>query len=386
MLDHDILGIKPIRFMGISYLGNYKMGIQSINAYLSNLLTQNILYAAYYNARTIEEISEVLSVPKNLVEEKVHYLENNGFMDVVALSKNQKKYLTNMLIHDIPKDVHYERLKIFKKYASKVCEMYIPLLLSSLFPIPYSLSPKFHIPQDDHNYFLWSLIIFACENRFNNPELSKNLLPFFVKRVDGSEYIPATNVEKDYIMGNKDQRYILLGDCQYYFSFGDPEKYFIAQSGAYFDKECNKWDRFVPNDFVYLQYFLDDIMERIPDHESIIKHLLSKGFLLKDKDNMTSSMLIAKMSANELFDILPDMPEEIIEINQKLSTEIYKISKDYYPAHLKKVVKALYQNCLSFNEMKVCVLERLLEDGTLKPLTDKQKVMVDTIVFYTSIL
>ena len=92
-------------------------------------------------------------------------------------------------------------------------------------------------------------------------------------------------------------------------------------------------------------------------------------------------MIVSKISIEELHDLHPPLPDELFELNKKLSEKIYDITKNYYPAHIKKIAKFATQYSISSNEMKIEVLNHLLEVGVLKPLTDVQKKTVNMILF-----
>ena len=69
MLNKGMLAINPIKFSAITYLGYPSIDFLSISLNLSKLITQNTLYAAFYEPKSIIEISDILGISKDTISE-----------------------------------------------------------------------------------------------------------------------------------------------------------------------------------------------------------------------------------------------------------------------------------------------------------------------------
>ena len=391
-----ILGIKPIKFSMIEFIGDSSSSWITSGYFLSKQIIQNILYAGYHKARTIPEIAEQLGVEINFVADEVYFLEDNGFMDKIETDH----YLTNILIHDFEKDILEKRNKIYDKYAKIVCEKYVPKLFEYILSIN-SLQDSdqvnienIYIPANDLNFFMWTIITLACSEKLNVPKYNENVKKQFIKRNDGSEYFVVATLEKNQ---NDDdiinKHYNTTGDI---WMLHYPTDDFRLISWHYNTNFDNR-----DIDLIYIsQYLFEDLYIYIkgniddPDFMNKYDGLLETNFIVsKNKvetfenylpDINEVNMIVSKISPDELLKSLPNIPDEFYDLNNELYNEIYNLCQSCYPEHLDGLVSAFYQKSLSSCEIVKRVLGYLLQHNTLKPLTDIQKKTVNMIMFMSN--
>ncbi|MCL2065790.1 MAG: hypothetical protein FWG98_15660, partial [Candidatus Cloacimonetes bacterium] len=191
MTEKGIYSIKPIKLTDIEYLGNLGTDAIQTDYILSKLITQNILYSAYHKPLTISEIAEKLSIEPFIAEEEVNFLAKNGFMEKIAA----EKYQTNMYIADIPDETSEIMHALYVKFAENICKNYIPLVFEQL----KDYDPKrFYTPNNDFNFLMWAMSMFACNKKIENLEAESKLNQHFVIRADGTENIAYTALVKDF--------------------------------------------------------------------------------------------------------------------------------------------------------------------------------------------
>ena len=399
--------MNPKRFVNVGYIGN--MGSDWVNTdyHLSMLITQNILYAAYHEARSISEIADLVGVQNSLVEEEVYFLEENGFMDKVA----DDKYSTIMLLHDLSKDVYEERHKIFSKYAEIVCEKYIPLLLEwitvgdefirpafSIFHSPFSihkreaggglsmpalstlhpsLSTKIYTPQKDPNFLLWSLITIVFCSKLNTLNTEKELTKHSIKRNDGGDFVAVASLENDFVLSYDKEIYKTFEDKMMYF---DAENFYVKQYDTYYDDRTIEWNRVLQKEYSSLYRYIKGEINYHPETTEFFDEMYRKGLLTCQAPHHIN-IIVSAMPLSELVDILPPLPNNFIDLKDELAHEIFNISKNQYPPHVQEMFHAFCQHSFSSADMIIRILEFLLLNGTLKPLTDFQKKTVNTIMF-----
>ena len=400
MNEKNIFAIKPIKLFNFGNLGHLSPGWIATDYFLSKSITQNILYSAYHEAKSISEIADLLGVKNSIIEEEVYYLEKNGFIDIfcppnhkshISNTKSELKYLTHFLIHDFTAEVFEERNKIFTQFANTICETYIPQLLNTLSPFPHPLSNKLYTPNNDQNFLLWSLISFACQNKFNIPTINQNLEKHFVKRNDGSENLPFATLKKNFELSYDEDKYfssrcgMILNERQY-----GQDYLRVWQYNTYYDNRNTDWLQAFYYKYVYLyrtkicpEHSFDDKNDRL---EKIIRHNFFVAQEMHplnplEKENDFVNMVVTTLTFEELLSLFPPISQEMIELNSQLGEKIYQISKSQYPPHLKELCHAFCHKAISSDDMIVRILENLVSKGVLKPLNEVQKPTVNMIMF-----
>lgn len=99
----------------------------------------------------------------------------------------------------------------------------------------------------------------------------------------------------------------------------------------------------------------------------IVQPVIFKAKLAPDDETLSYSAV--RLLENKI-----PMSEEIIEFSKKLSEEAFEIVKNDYPEHIRPVVKGTTcTGIISQGGVLPRCIERLLEKGLLKPLTDMQR-------------
>jgi RNA polymerase sigma factor (sigma-70 family) len=373
------LGIKPVKFIDMGHSGNSSPSGKDTADYLSKLISQNIAYAAYHNAKTITEIASDLGIPAAFVEDEIAYLEDNGFMDRTAGGK----YLTNIKIDILTNETLEQKHKIYTKYAKIVCDKYVPLVFEAMKDFK---SKRIYLPENDFNFLMWSVVTYACGYKLCFTNENSDLSRYHVKRKDGGEYIAFASIKGDFDWDELNYKIELdyaCGDMIRYTDSQDGEPYplYAWQLNTYYDKRKGGWVDNQNNDYRYLYEFMTGKIKEDHINTDKFKRLFDKGYIAAKDNTEYVNMIITTLSENEFLDMLPAMPEELKNVSEELDEVIYKVEKTQYPPHMQDLCRAWCQNCLSHNEIKTRVLEQLLTDGILKPLTDIQKCSVNTIMF-----
>ena len=395
----EILALKPIKLKNIRYLGTLGNDWSLMDYNLSKLIAQNILYAAYHQPRSVAEIAKSLLVNQNLIENEIAFLEENGFMDKV---KNNK-YLTNILIHDLTKEIYEERHQIYTKCAQILCQTYIPRLtqvaeeLMLNIDLPQSI---IYIPHNDRNFLMWALVSLACCRKIEIPNLKHNLVAHYVHRNDGSDYLVTTDLEVNFKLSYDAQKYASFGEM--YLS-NKTLPYSIWQYNTYYDERSLNWNRDFQTNFDYLYDYMKNedmkyihtvethdcaslapiskrqIVKIAPKNKEATKYdnLYQNGLIIDEKVNL----IILKIPFNDFLTKLPDISEDTFKLNQEISEQIYNISKTQYPPHLQELAQVFYQRSITSNDMKIRILEQLLRSGFIKPINNNQKKTVNMIMF-----
>lgn len=373
MHEEGMLGVKPVRFCSMGHSGSSGPNCRDTSYYLEKLISQNIAYAAYHEAKTITEIAKELGIPAAFVEDEVACLKENGFMDEVPGGK----YLTNIYITELVKETLELEHEIYTEYAKIVCDEYIPLLFDVV--ADYK-TKKIYTPGDDFNFLMWSIVTYACGQKLSVNRENIDISKYNVKRNDGGEYIAMASLSNDFSLSYNSERYDFCGDMRRFSDIAD--SCLSWQLNTYYDdRRTGSWEDNLYSDYQYIYEFITGKITKEAAHVDKFKRLYDKGYLVTEGDSEYVNMIISAMSVKEFNAALPEIPMQLKAAGEELDTKIYTINKKHYPKHMQQLCRAWSSDCLSGSKMRTHVLEQLASNGTLKPLTREQKHSVNTILF-----
>jgi RNA polymerase sigma factor (sigma-70 family) len=365
------LGMKPVRLVHLGISGMSSPDGRDTNFFLEKLIAQNIAYAAYHKARTITEIAEVLGVPAAFIEDEVSCLEENGFLDKIS----GDKYLTNIYISEYTKEMFEEKHEIFKKYARILKDKYVPLLFNALSDYK---SKRIYTPENDFNFLMWAAAAYACRHKFAESTGNGLLAKYNVKRKNGGQYIATARVKGDYTVNYDEAKYKCPNNMT---EWVDEYKVYSWQLKSCYDSRTSDYNE---NRSIEYKYLYEHITGRIVKNDlnaEKYKLLYDKGFLVPKDDGDYTGIVIAAADRHDFEAVLPAATDELKKTGKEMDAEIYNLHKGQYPPHMQDLCKSWSTGCLSDQDLIAYVYELLLEDGTLKPLTDTQKRSVNTIMF-----
>jgi RNA polymerase sigma factor (sigma-70 family) len=377
--EKGILSVKPIRLTSMGHCGS-PGSLGDTNDFLKRNFTQNIAYAAYHEAKTINEIAQELGVSPVFVEDEVLYLEEYGFMD----EQPGRKYLTNIYITEPTKESDEKEHELCVKTARLVCEQYIPLVEAAVKKIDPAI---LYIPGGDMNFLLWTAVMYACcyklatDSNENGGEMClwAEVDKFLVKRKDGGEYIAHARVEADFELSYDTELYGTCGNMH-----RGVEKYPAQawQFNTYYDSRTNGWRDNLHSDYEYLYEVISGKIKKEDSQIEKFKRLYDKGYLIPGDNGDFVNMLVVNVECeNDFRALLPGLTDGLREIGRNFDREMFNIRKALYPKHMQALCKVWSSSQFCNGFFVAHVLEQLAADGILKPLTDTQKHSVNTIMF-----
>ena len=427
MIEKGTLALKPIYFSNIGYFGSLGLDWMNVDFYLSKLITQNILYSIYHNEKSIEEIADIIGVSKNYVADEIKFLSEKGFVDLTTplfcskgvpplkcSERGGMKYLSNILIHDLPPEIQNSKHQIYKKYANILCEKYIPLLKSQIINIKsYFTTPNTELQTPnsiDHNFLFWSLVTFAISYKLDIPEYITNLDKHHVKRTDGSEYNVFAKIDKNQALNYNEKMDTYFGPHTISFNHIPQYPFSVWMYNTCFDNRAKDWIRVLQPKFSDLYDFMLNRISnsQAPPYKGLpwadfyvrkIEGLIDNGLIINEIDMHSQldmppqlnlrcrgekyivNILKANMTLDDLIKALPPITDELISLNDQLSSEIFELCKSHYPPRFQQLFHDFNKKALSSGEMISRVLDHLLSTNVLKPLKETQKKTVNMIMF-----
>lgn len=378
-INEQNLELNPVKFPDMGHSGS-PGSTGDTNDMFDTRLKQNIAYACYWQPKTLEEIAREIGVPQVYVADNLEKLVDYAYIDKLDNSKNPR-YRTNMLITDNRKCGNTNAL--MDKAADYLCENYFPEVFRKFEDDPEHWG--FSCDGDDLNFMKYSLIM-ACTWAFENIG-DADYDEFFVKRPDGGDFMAFATVtddtaEKPSVDG--DFPYWACGYMNRVFHSEDSVSHITDGELQAVSVDCRfadrdgRWRDNLTSDWVSLVRFLNGGKDGISPDE--YKRLRDKGYVHEDR--VQPVIFKAALTENEMLDgsltrfLQKKLPlsEELREFAVKLDEEHFELLKNAYPEHMLRAAKCLYcTNQISSSQLVPRCVEKLLEKGELKPLTDIQR-------------
>ncbi len=194
------LKFNPIKFETCGTNGS--VGTEGENGkFFRSALAQNIAYAVYREAKTVNEIAEALGVSPVYVESEAEHLEKYGF-----LIKKGEKYLANIVIEEASAEKSKLQNEIYSKAAKMfACELFDAVSNSPLIDdqnIVVSNRMKeivkgFPVFEKDKNFILWSLVPYIIAwsgEKIYDADEKVTFEEAATRRIDGAHNIPSATV------------------------------------------------------------------------------------------------------------------------------------------------------------------------------------------------
>ena len=374
------LEINPIRFGDMGH-GGYPGTNGDTADFFHSRLRMNIAWACYHEPKTLEEIARSIGVPKVYIADELAALEDFGYIDKVDASKDPR-FLTNLLLTDIRRSEDDTSLKsIIDSALDTLCRIYFPKVLSDFEAAPDHWGMT--CDGNDVNFMKYSSVMMAIKAlRFtDNYELADRLM---VKRPDGGCFIAYACVTDDRFCTRQiKDKYWACGEITR-FDVGDDPKINLSVFSVdcmYSDRNGG-WRDNLDSDWISLTKFIHYGRDSLIPEE--YKRLTDKGYIFEDR---VQPVIVKCDTPEQVRDFIDRYAMDKIYIPaevKKLSKEIYKAVFEHdikhQPKQVHDIIKLNAADRLGSMKMLPRVIEKLLDLGLLKPITDIQKKSVFSIL------
>lgn len=373
---NNSLTVNPIRFasMGIDGYPGEKGSTEDI---FDTRIKQNIAFACYHTPMSAEEIARTLNIPAAYIEDELKPLVEYGYLDPTDRGKNPK-YRTNMYITDNRKCSEADN-DLYREAAEKYCDLVYPRLFEAFDAAEDNWG--FFCDGNDKNFMKYSLVMaynfchlggFGSETRDN----------FKVKRPDGGCFIAHACVTDDCRTEPERSPYWV---CGYMFhDNGTIGK--VSLDCRFSDRSEKMWHDDLNSDWESLYEFIRAGCDPKKIAVEKYKRLCDKGYIYQDRVQIVSHYSDEQYKIEDLkrrlLDKAPALPEEIKAYAKSFDDRLYELLKDLYPAHIRPICRMYCTNALVEASFVPYLIEKMLERGMLKPLTELQKKSVFSIFLY----
>ena len=366
------LGIKPIEAIGFSHSGNPGSN-GGTEHYLGNKLNLNIVYSVYHTPKTLTEIAEELGVTPVYIEDTVAELVANGFL----VEQAGKRYTTYVCFNPETYSLELEDKCLQKKIeiAKLLVREYVPQIRAAIADVK-----NVYIPSGNRELLEAAMIFYAVSNKCCL-ESKTNLSQYSIKTLAGGNFIayvdiPATQSDPDYVSPQTFPPYWSCGDMTRW-SEKYPSVYAWSVDSRY-SSRTGGWKNNRTSDYEYLYEFLTGAIENTPANKEKFDRLKKRGFLTEDNK---VNIMVMQGEAKAFFAKLPELDEATKKTFADYALEHAMLVAKNYPPQMRDLVVFRYVSAFVDPTVALMVMDILYENGTFRPLTEREKVTSNLLMF-----
>ena len=366
------LGIKPIEATGFGHGGNPGSN-GGPEYYLGNKLNLNIVYSVYYTPKTLTEIAEELGVTPVYIEDAVAELVANGFL----VEQAGKRYTTYVCFNPETYSLELEDKCLQKKMelAKLLVREYVPQIRAAIADVK-----NVYIPSGNRELLEAAMIFYAVSNKCCL-ESKTNLSQYSIKTLAGGNFIayvdiPATQSDPDYVSPQTFPPYWSCGDMTRW-SEKYPSVYAWSVDSRY-SSRTGGWKNNRTSDYEYLYEFLTGAIENTPANKEKFDRLKKRGFLTEDNK---VNIMVMQGEAKAFFAKLPELDEATKKTFADYALEHAMLVAKNYPPQMRDLVVFRYVSAFVDPTVALMVMDILYENGTFRPLTEREKVTSNLLMF-----
>ena len=366
------LGLNPITALSYGHNGNPGSN-NGPESYIGDKLNLNIVYSVFFAPKTKEEIAEELGVTPVFIEDKISYLEQNGF-----LVKEKGKYTTyvNFSCTKYSTELCETRNKIQLEIAELIVKEYVPQILNAIKDVN-----DVYIPSGNRQLLEAAAVFYGVANKccidFDKKIDSSK---YYIKTMAGGDFIASVELKKECI----DPDYKPTLELPDYWTCGNMNRWsekYPVYSWSIDSRYCSRkgaWKNNCTYDYEYLYEIISGLIIENAATEDKFKRLRERKFLTDDgKVNIMS----AKGSHEEFFGKIPSISEKLKAKFADKALEFAMIEARNHPPQMQDLIITWEAGGFISNKVALMVMDILYSNGTFTPLTENEKVTSNLIMF-----
>lgn len=366
------LGMKPLETSDIGH-GGTPGSNGGPEYYLGDKLNLNIVYSVYFTPRTKEEIAEELGITPVFIEDRITFLENNGF-----LVRQPGCRFTTYVWFDPETYSLEQREKTIKKkqeIAQLLCTEYVPFVRAAMAHVK-----DVYIPSGNRELLEAAAILYGIMNKCQI-SVQKDLSPYCIKTTDGGHYIayvtpPATQTDPDYKQTLDMAPYWICGDMT-----RQSERYPSVFSWSIDSRYCSRegnWKNNLTSDYEYLYEFMTGMIAEDRISSDKFRRLRERQFLTADNK---VNIMVVKGDWNAFFDKIPPLDETLKKTFADYALETAAAISRKYPPQMRDLVISREAGGFIGGMVALMVKDILHENGSFRKLTEEERVTADLLMF-----
>ncbi len=365
------LGLNPVKATSFGHNG-YTGSDLGPETYLGDNLNLNIVYSVYHAPKTIREIAEELGITLVFIEERITYLEENGFLTRLG----DGRYTT--YVEFSPETYSIEELenelKIQLEIAETIADSY-PAIVKDVI----SNINDVYIPDGNREVFEAACIFHGISKSCIHIE--KDISHQIIKTTAGGSFLAYVHLEQSC----SDPEYVPTLSNHTYWACGQmtrwSEKYPNVASASHDTRYCSRKNTWMNNNTSDYEYIYEYITGAITDNEANadkFRRLREKEFITEDGK---VNIIIVKDKMWDFLNRIPAVPQSIIDKYSDKALEFATIAAKNFPPQMQDRIIDKTVHSFIGNTVALMTLDILYERGYFKPLTENERVTANLFMF-----
>ncbi len=366
------LGLSPYQAGGFGHNGQPgKNG--GPEYYLNDKLNLNIVYSVYFEPKNATEIAEELGVTPVFLEDKIAFLEENGFL----VRRRDGRFTTYVHFQSptFSREKQDRILAVRQEVAHRLVTDYVPLVREAFKDVANVYIPSGNRELFEAAVIFWS-IIWKCRLPFE-----KDLSPYYIKTTDGGEYMAyvwneQTCIDPEYEPPVQYPPYGVCGEMN-----RSSDKYPSVWAKSWNSRFCSReggWQNNLYTDYEYLYEWMSGMLDDSPADAEKLARLHELHFLTEDGK---VNIMVVNGTVESLAAKLPPLDEAVTAKLYNFALEQAMLEAKAYPPQMQDLIA--WEEVSSFigSTVAMMVLDILYENGTFQPLSEQDKVSADLLMF-----
>jgi biotin operon repressor len=365
------LGLKPVVAKNFGHSGTPETNGDP-EFFLGDKINLNIVYSVYFAPKTKEEIAEELGLTLVFIEDKVDYLESNGYL--VRQSKNRYTTYVKFSPEYFSMEEIESRFKRQYEIAEILAKDYVPVIRKAM-----AGTSNVYVPGGNMELLEACAIFNAVANKCKM-HISKDLSKYHIKPSVGGDYIAfvdlvSTQTDPDYVTDDRFQNLYACGIMT-----RSSSKYPIS-SWSVDTKYCTRKGAWINNhtaDYEFLYEFMTGHLSDSPANAEKMNRLREREYLTAQNQ---VNIIVVKENADDFFGRIPKPDERILRMFADYALESAEMIAKRYPPQMHDLIIAQEAGGFIGNQVAVMVMDILYGNGIFRSLTENEKVTSHLIMF-----
>ena len=385
------LGLSPVTALNFGHSGDPGSN-GGPEFYLGDKLNLNVVYSVYHQPRTAEEIAEELGMTPVFLQDRIDFLEGNGFL--VRTSGGRYTTYVNFTAGEYSREQNEIKLKLQLQIAEMLVKEYIPAVRKAVGDVT-----DIYIPGGKRELLEAAAIFYAILQKCEIP-IQKDLSNYMIKTTAGGEFIATVDIEctpsdPDYKSERQWPDYTVCGSM-----WRESCKYRSVSSwsaDSRYDSREGYWTNNLYTDYEYLYEYMKGLLGEIPAADSAANssmnspntavnpasaekfaRLRKRGFLTEDG---RVNIMVIKGSPENFFARIPVLNDEIKARFANKALEFAMLSARRYPPQMQDLIIAWGVGGFISSTIALMVMDILYGEGMFKPLTEQERVTANLLMF-----
>jgi hypothetical protein len=212
-------------------------------------------------------------------------------------------------------------------------------------------------------------------------DFEADLSSYYIKTLAGGHFIAIVNIDAT----QSDPDYKPSRNYPSYWACGHmtrlSEKYPLVYSWSIDSRYCSRegyWENNLTSDYEYLYEYLTGTIADTPANREKFDRLRKRGYLSEDGK---VQIMVVRGDPDEFFAKLPTLDGDLKKTFADFALEQAMLTAKDYPPQMRDLIMSWNVSGFVSNAVAIMVMDILYGNGTLKPMTEEEKITSQLLMF-----